>query len=286
MNRAIVPLLYALGLVLSSCQAASDLAATPETVFPTPTFHELFVVGEEALATDPAGEGLVAVTPTVADFFTKRASPTPHPTKTPFPTVLPSIADFPLNDAITMDIYADTFNPNWRLYRANDVDVNIRSRLIAHEGRSSIAVTPGKAFNRINFVVSADSTEIYPRERVLGFRFWINPGDSYLNPSDLTVSVLGSNDNPYYVEGDNSVANIYDPVFSETRLYFLGFNRAVPPYTWAEIIIWLEDLVYDPYYDYVVGFYLKNDESYLQTFYIDDVRLVLTAGEDLPEREP
>ncbi|MCJ7701081.1 MAG: hypothetical protein MUO62_05825 [Anaerolineales bacterium] len=60
----------------------------------------------------------------------------------------------------------------------------------------------------------------------------------------------------------------------------------VPPYTWAEVIIWLEDLVYDPYYDYVVGFYLKNDESYLQTFYIDDVRLVLTAGEDLPEREP
>jgi len=271
---------------LSSCQAASDLAATPETVFPTPTFHDLFVVGEEAHPTDPDSEGLLVVTPTVADFFTKRASSTPQPTKTPSPTVMSSIADFPLNDAITMDIYADTFNPNWRLYRANNVDVNIRSRLIAHEGRSSIAVTPGKAFDQISFIVSPDSTNIYPRERVLGFRFWINPGDSNLIPSDLAVSVLGSNANPYYVEGDTSVTNIYDPVFSETRLYFLGFNQAVPPYTWAEIIIWLDDLVYDPYYAYVVGFYLKNDEGYLQTFYIDDVRLVLTAGEDLPEREP
>ncbi|MCJ7701418.1 MAG: hypothetical protein MUO62_07540 [Anaerolineales bacterium] len=286
MNRAIVPLLCALGLVLSSCQAASDLTATPETVFPTPTFHDLFVVGEEALATDPAGEGLVAVTPTVADFFTKRASPTPHPTKTPSPTVLPSIADFPINDAITLDIYTDTFNPNWRLIRTNDVTVHIRSRLITHEGRSSIEVTPRQDFSRINFIVSADSTEIYPRERVLGFRFWINPGDSTLLPSDLGVSILGSNADPFFVEGDNSVANVYDPVFSETRLYFLGFNHSVPPYTWVEVIVWLDDLINDPIYDYVVGFYLKNDETYLQTFYIDDVRLILTSGEDLPEREP
>ena len=46
------------------------------------------------------------------------------------------------------------------------------------------------------------------------------------------------------------------------------------------IFLWLDELEFEPDYEYVTGFYIKNNEGFLGTFYIDQVSLLV-----LPEAE-
>jgi hypothetical protein len=123
--------------------------------------------------------------------------------------------------------------------------------------------------------VGDDTTESYLRDRVEGVSFWIYSAENYLGNDDLSVTVLGSNNYRYWKSNDDSVENIYEPLFSQTRLYFLGFNRSVPPDTWVEVIVWLDDLIYDPDYNYVTGMYILSDELYSGTILIDNVELIM-----------
>jgi len=118
---------------------------------------------------------------------------------------------------------------------------------------------------------------------VLGVSFWLNSGDAPVRPDDLAVTVVGSDAFPFWIAGDDSVAinnpaaNEELPTFSETRLSFLHVDRTLPPQTWIKIEVWLDELLYDPDYTYVTGFYVKNDASFFQTVYIDDVALLLSS---------
>ena len=47
------------------------------------------------------------------------------------------------------------------------------------------------------------------------------------------------------------------------------------PDTWVELVVWLDDLPYDPDYTYVTGLYLKNDKVFQQTVYVDRVALLI-----------
>jgi hypothetical protein len=280
MNRTLGYLLV-LALFLGAC-GRGTVTSTPEAMrYPTPTFHGLFSEDAGKQQVDDANTPLDA-TPTVADFFLEHQTSTPQPTQTPTPTSPPSIIEFPLTGTYSQTLYADSFNPNWKAERDNRVNVTIRSRDIPRQGDYSIRITPKERLRPVYFIVTEDSSDIYLRSQVLGFRFWINAGSDFLEPEDLSVTVLGSNEHPYYVSGDRSVTSSYDPIFSETRLYFLGFNRSVPAYTWAEVIVWLDDLIYDPIYEYVVGFYLKNGENFTRTYYLDDVQVILTEPDLLP----
>lgn len=280
---ALLPLGALLTLTLAAC-SGGPATSTPQVArYPTPTFHGLFSekVGQDNTETGPQ----LTTTPTVAFFFMEHQTATPQPTQTATPTSPPSINEFPLTGTYSQTLYADSFNPNWKLERDNRVAVNIRSRDVPRQGQYAISITPKERLRPVYFIVTQDSSEVYLRDQVLGFRFWINSGNDYLEPEDLAVTVLGSNEYPFYVAGDRSVTSSYDPVFSETRLYFLGFSRSVPPYTWAEVIVWLDDLIYDPIYEYVVGFYLKNGENFIQSYYLDDIQVILTDAE-LPARTP
>ena len=270
-------------LALAACSGNSATSTPQITRYPIPTSHGLFSESVGMINTETNSQ--LTTTPTVANFFMEHQTATPELTKTPTPTSPPSINEFPLTGTYSQTLYADSFNPNWSVERDNRVDVTIRSSEVPREGKYSISITPKERLRPVYIVVSQDSTEVYLRDQVLGFRFWINSGNDYLEPDDLAVTVLGSNEFPYYVEGDHSVTSDYDPVFSETQLYFLGFSRSVPPYTWAEVIVWLDDLIYDPIYEYVVGFYLKNGENFMQSYYLDDIQVILTDPE-LPARIP
>jgi hypothetical protein len=81
------------------------------------------------------------------------------------------------------------------------------------------------------------------------------------------------------VAGDDSVPSpvLGEPAFSETRLYYLDINRTIPPDTWVLIEMWLDELAYEPDYEYVTGFYIKNNEGFAQTYYVDDVQLIMLA---------
>ncbi len=276
MKRYTLLLIFCLLLVLSACTSGNGAAGT-QPVFVTPTSFKLFSgnLTPIAPASVPAGES--PATPTVANIFQTYREVPATPTIQPSPT-----ADFsqsvsaatPSVETQTVTIYNDTFNPNWEMLASEEMNADAQSTAFVSSGKSSIAITPGRDYGTVYFVVQPAAKETYPRSRVLGLQFKLNSGDGILENNDLLITVIGSNQYPYFVLGDTSVTNTVDPVFPETRLYYLHINQAIPPHTWVDVNVWLDDLIYDPIYQYVTGFYIKNDEGFRSTFYIDDIRLI------------
>jgi len=151
---------------------------------------------------------------------------------------------------------------------------------VLHGGKKAIMVTPTDDFGLFFLTVRKDALKIYPRNRILGISFWLNGGENSIATSDLAVTVTGSNQYAYWVADDTSVKvdrplTADAPLFAETRLYFLHINHSIPPNTWVEIILWLDDQIYDPDYTNLTGIYVKNDKGFLKPYYIDDVQLLV-----------
>ncbi|NJM04959.1 hypothetical protein HC891_00090 [Candidatus Gracilibacteria bacterium] len=129
----------------------------------------------------------------------------------------------------------------------------------------------------IFFTLAEDADAPIRREDVLGLSFRINGGADYIGNDELAVSVIGSNAVPYFTRDKTTAQERADAdlEFSETRLYFLDINTDIPPDTWVEVVVWLDNLIFDPDYKYVTGFYIKNAPSFLNTYYIDEVKLLV-----------
>lgn len=125
------------------------------------------------------------------------------------------------------------------------------------------------------FTLEPNTPLTLPCDKVVGISMHINGGNYEIGPSDLSISIRGSNAYTYWVSSDNSVQLSDKISFSETRLYYLEITRAIPRNTWVEVIIYPSKLMYDPNYLYITGFYLKNDKGMYQTIYIDNVTLLL-----------
>lgn len=248
-------------LVIAGILASCSIFAKNNTVeqsqpLPTPTLHPFFL--------SPS------ITPT--------AKPTDEEANTFAPTHLPQTSkSFPLSDVITTTIYSDSLDNNWLYLNDPDVTINFSSKTTVHDGQYALSLTPKKDFKAMYFVVSENTKEFFPQDQVISLNFWLNSGNGILDINDLAVTIVGSNDYPYWVEGDNSVYIDGQFPFSETRLAFLGLNRAIPPNTWVEIEIDVNSLIYDPSYQYITGFYIKNDQGFYNTFYVDDIRIVKLA---------
>ncbi len=250
------------------------------------TISTVFLYGCQPL-TPPASSSQDAVAPTVASFFVPIDTPTPHfvPTLPPAlpqsapelaPTLIAAATRITLSGQIvTKPVYADSFDANWTWQEGTDMEVDPASTKYVHSGQSAIAMTPTKDFGQLFFSVRADSKAVYLREKVLGVTLWLNTGDGAVQPDDLAIAVVGSNAFPFWVAGDDSVAVNDLMFFSETRLYYLDVDRTLPPQAWVKLEVWLDELPYDPDYKYVTGFYVKNDQGFFQTVYIDDVALLM-----------
>ena len=203
---------------------------------------------------------------------TPRPTFTPRPTTTPLPPELPTVYVDPFVD---VSIYADDLDANWQIFEPSGMEYDLQATEQVYSGQYAIEAVPKGDFSTLLFAVRPDAQESYPRNQVLAVSFQLYSGEDFIKTDALAVTILGSNSFPYYVKNDNSVLNNYDPVFSETRLYYLGINRDIPPDTWVEVTVWLDDLLYDPIYRYVTGFYIKNDADFRQPFRVDDVRLIM-----------
>ncbi|MCA9873799.1 MAG: hypothetical protein KC441_09090 [Anaerolineales bacterium] len=247
---------------------------------PTPTTFLFFTQtdGPDSAAT-PDGTDSTGL-PTVASLFTERDTPVPTATYTPFPTNAPLRPDFSSSDIITSTIFDDALNKNWIILEDTGTTFDTASQDRVHSGEYAISFTPEVDFGSLYFAVKPETDTAYPFNEVVGIDFWLNSGDDYLQLDELAVAVIGSNDYYYWVAGDNSVKFPAGETFSETRLYFLGLNRSIPPDTWVEVYLPLDSLIYDPEYRFVTGFYLKNDEGFLNTLYLDDVNFVMAAGSE------
>lgn len=246
------------GILLSGCGSTARADRGASTALPTPTVAGLF---REAATTS---------TP-----FTVVARNTATPSQAPTAATPRDSAQFK-----ERPVYDEGLNPKWELTQSDGMDYNLAAKQYVSNGDVAMVVTPTKEFGTLFFTVSKDSDEEFPRARVLGLRFWLNGGSSGLRTSDLAVSIIGSNALPYWAADDDSVKvtgrTTQDmPLFPETRLYYLGINRDIPPETWVKVEVWLDDLQFVPEYTYVTGFSIKNDKDLHTPFYVDQISLIV-----------
>lgn len=242
--------------------------------------------------------------PTVAPIFGEIPTATPRPaiTRTPRPAAgrtatatagetaapatgtaaapTPNRAD-PTAGLEIVPVYRDGLSNSWTLTNSVLVDYLTRSTAFVDEGRYALEAKALADFSTLYFTVRSDAKERFERDRVIGLRFRLTGGDAPIGSEDLAVAVIGSNGQAYWLKDDSSVESVgpvtlESPLFSETRLYFLGINDAIPAGEWTEIIVWLDELIYDPDYEFLTGFYLKTDG--LERFFIDDVTLLVAPA--------
>jgi hypothetical protein len=298
-RRPLLGLLLLLAPAVAGCDLARPPAGPPAgPPGPSPTVNALFggapgaSLGPEALFGSQTAPAVPSRAPTLPPPLVEVLvqGPTPPP---PAATGGPG-ADGPSDPAatpvrpgelITATVFAEQLNEDWTLFNSYGMAFEeiISPPSAIHSGGRALRVTPEEDFGELFFTLKQSAAEEYPRDEVLALRFWLYSAEDFEDLEDLAVTVIGSNDYPYWVEGDESVTSDLVPVFSETRLYFLDFNEAIPPSTWAEVTLWLDDLVFDPDYAYVTGFYLKNDKGFLQDIVLDDVALLLRPAD--PDRE-
>ncbi len=232
------------------------------------------------------------IVPTLAPIFVPQQStdtPAVAPRITPLPTETPVTNKQRETNTKYITIYSDGINPDWEIVQNTEVLISETGRPNTYEGRLALQVTPLQDFGQIIFRVKPEAQKAYLRSQVLALIMWISGGPNYIDTDDLAVTVFGSNQYPYWVADDQSVSEGPDSPFSETRLYFLGLNNAIPPNTWVEVVNWLDNLIYDPDYRYVTGFYVKNDEGFEIPYYIDEISLLMIDNQidtSLPGNSP
>lgn len=195
--------------------------------------------------------------------------------------ILPTPTPIPYGEIIIFD---DALNPDWTLAHSENVQYDVYdtshwfermdAKLETHSGALAIAVTPIENQSKLFFTVKPESDTNYSRDHVLALSLWLNSGGDILDTDDLAIAVVGSNELTYWTPADHSVFPDREEDFSETRLQYLGINRSLPPDTWVRIVIWLDDLLFDPLYSNVTGFYLINDKDYRTTYYVDNITLL------------
>jgi hypothetical protein len=256
-----------MGLLLSACTSINSQPTAVPPNIPTPTLSSLFRDPPTLVSGAPTAQPThVLVQPTAQSIASPMPS-VPNPTR---------IAD----QVAAISLFDDTLNSDWSTERSGKVNYDTASTTFVHGGEKAIMVTPTADFGQFFLTVRKGAQKIYPRERILGISFWLNGGKNSIATSDLAVTVTGSNQYTYWVADDSSVkvdtpVTAEAPLFPETRLYFLHINRTIPPNTWVEVVLWLDDQVYEPEYTYITGMYFKNDKEILTTYYIDDIQLLV-----------
>lgn len=264
---------------------------------PAPTTHPFFTDAEDEAEVVPLGSAAVsptanAETPppvtlesagaeeatrpaTAAATADDRGEPAPTGEPAPSATSRPVITS---STFMTRTIFGDELNEHWSLQNSQWVTITHETEWV-YDGTESLSFVPYEDFASLFFTVRQNKDVEYPRPLVYGVRFWLSGGDDYIELDDLAVTVVGSNQFSHWAPNDYSVRSSIEPVFSETHLEFLNLNQDIPPHEWVPVVLILNDLLYDPPYEYVTGFYIKNARGVLHPFYVDDVELIMVDEE-------
>ena len=245
----------------------------------------LALVAASACASDtPAqtpvpGAGGIEASSTVASIFampaTSTVSAAPLATATAERPTLISNTATPQPVVYEQSVYEDSLSAGWTISNSQGMSVDLNNTTHVMSGTRAISFTPQVDYGWLYFTLEPNTPLSLPYDKVVGISMHINGGNYEIGPSDLSISIRGSNAYSYWVSSDNSVQLSDKISFSETRLYDLEITRAIPQDTWVEVIIYPAKLIYDPSYQYITGFYLKNDKGMRQTIYIDNVTLLL-----------
>lgn len=265
-----VGLIILLAVIVLGCNISTPKG---ESTPISPTTNPIFATASPTMEATPTMTPTATISSSVAPTLSAEPTLTPTlatvvtPTVQPTPTVVPSIT-----------LYDEALHPDWEVVQSS-MRYDLQSQLAAYKGVYSLSAQPTTDLRQLFFTVKETAQRPYLRRNIIGITFWLYSGDDYLSKNDLTMTILGSNQYPYWRPDDQSVTNLYTPIFSETRLEFLGVTNSIPPNTWIYITNWIDDRVFDPKYEYVVGFYLKNETGFLRTVLIDDVNIVLLESQ-------
>ena len=183
--------------------------------------------------------------------------------------------------ARTITIFDEALDPDWTLSYSTPAEPVIESG-VAYQGEVALAFSPTRAYAELIVALREDAALTLRRDEVISVQFWVNAGDGVIETGDLGLIVTGSDALTYYDPDDNSVEALVDECdpFCFTRLYFLGFNRAIPPDTWSEVRLRVDALQFDPLTEYVTGFIIASGETRYQTIYIDRVEVTLLENSE------
>lgn len=207
---------------------------------------------------------------------------------------------------LAANIYHDVLDTNWTVSSSENSDFAVDDKNEFYLGKQAIAAKLSEPGETLFFHVSQETTDEYRRDQVYGLGFWLYSGTDEIAPDDLSITLLGSNRQPYWSTDDDSLDGQLVATYSETRLYGLDLERPLPPQTWIRIEVILDDLIYDPLYElglvededkarasdedsekdividpdyeYVTGFAIKAENKLTQTIYIDEVQILLLAN--------
>lgn len=199
---------------------------------------------------------------------------------------------------LVANIYSDSVEGDWLLTGSPNSDWVEQDNNQIHLGDYALAAKLSQPGDHLFFHVAENAQGQYHRDRVYGFGFWLYSGTEEIAPDDLSIIVAGSNVYPYWRADDDSLDAQEVLTFSGRRLYGLDFTRPLPPNTWIQVEVILDELSYDPLYltesettaaseeddeefiidpnyEYVTGFYIEAVGHLAQTIYIDDVQILL-----------
>lgn len=284
------------GLFLTGCGAEATESA-PAVVQPAATTSALLASAQSA---QPESQDQVVIAePTVASLFdfSSKVELVPTPTKRPLVNTqseLSSVSlgfgtgDAPDQNFVEALVFDDQLDSNWTLENSANIEYDpgsterwfdtLDENSDLTSGAMSISLKPKADYAQLFFTVRADSSEVYHRDEILGVSFWMYSGADIIDTGDFAVTVVGSNEQRYWSPNDQSVFFQGDDSFSETALYFLDINRAIPAESWIKIEVWLDDLLFDPDYKYMTGVYIKNDAGFRNKVYIDRLTLIKAPG--------
>lgn len=227
-------------------------------------------------------------------------TPTPSPTPLPSPTTIPeisseaSVVEAEETVITTIDaheevvIYDDELDPNWTLEYSENVDFDplsttrwfemMQDETGLNSGAVSLSVTPKNEWNKLYLTLHADSSVAYHRDQVQAVSLWFNTGNNYLSSDALVVAFVGSNEETYWFPNDKSVLTRETSYYPEIPLYDLGVNvNSLPPNTWINATLWMDQVRFGPEYIHVTGIYIANKHTLQSAFYIDKVALLLAT---------
>jgi hypothetical protein len=241
--------------------------------FATPTAHQLFSAGAKTVVAGQAAFNTADSIPTMSNHF-EAYKPVEIVVETPAPTPTWIEVKATRPPAQLVPLYNDWVKPGWQILSSDSLlKVDPRAKGNAHLGNFSISVQPSLYEGKVYIVSAPENDAYYLRKDVLGVSLYLYSGSAELNLNDLALTVIGSDAFSYYRADDLTVLSRDN--YEETTLNFLGFNNSIPPRTWVEVEIWLDEMLYEPDYHFVTGLYIVPRKSLTHTIYIDDVNLIV-----------
>lgn len=274
----------ALGAVFFICAAlimscTGQSTARPAADQPAPTVAPIFQSSGQLQPT-PAllpSPGSPTATPLPGETLDRVGPPGTH--NTPESGDEENGRDLMAASVALLPVFDESLAEGWTLERSWDMRIDPASKIFIYQGTVALAATPTASYGGLFFSVTPEGGLTLLRSRVVGLRFQVTGGSEYLKNDALIVSVIGSNRHRFWARNDDSVSyggytSPGTPLFPETRLYFLNINQDIPPRTWTEVELILDEHN-PPEYRYVTGILIKNDEAYRGTYYIDNLSLIM-----------